>query len=195
MTPSFFRKTNSRLTYVVMTALLVQPIEALAGLPAETNRPHASASPALRVADVALQRGGLLEGQVVNASGHGEPNVVVRLKSGRATWQTDTDSRGWFRFSDLRGGAYQFEVSGQGQPIRAWSAGTAPPNATLGILVTPSTDVVRGQRVVSPRTNRFFRIMKQKFSEPLFVTGVALTAVAIPVAIHNSNDDDPPTSP
>jgi len=142
-----------------------------------------------------LKHGGLLQGQVLNNAGIGEANVVVQLTNGRKNWQTKTGSQGWFRIASLHGGTYELQVEGQKQLLRAWAVGTAPPKASRGILFMPSTDVVRGQRVVSPNTNQFFRVLKQRLTNPWVVGGVIVTAVAIPVAIHNADDDDPPATP
>lgn len=201
--------THSRLSIVVMLGLVFQPCAALANSPAASPRPMAAPSPAtsefpspatsepnaIQVADIALHRSGILQGQVVTAAGGGEANVVVQLTHGRDTWQAKTDSQGWFQLAELRGGTYQFRVGGQEQLIRVWAPGTAPPKASPGILVTPSTDIVRGQHSVSPNTNQFFRVLKRRLANPLIVTGVTLTAVAIPVALHNTDDDDPPATP
>ncbi len=145
-------------------------------------------------ADVELRRGGVLVGQAVSESGAGVANAPVEVSNGRQAWRTKTDAEGWFQIAELRGGMYQFRASGQTQQLRAWAPGTAPPSASRGILVTPPDDVFRGQRVLSPNTNQFFRVAKRRLANPLVVTGTILTAVAIPVAIHNA-DDDPPASP
>jgi hypothetical protein len=108
--------------------------------------------------------------------------------------ETKTDANGWFQLSDLEGGSYQFDTAGHSQSLRAWAAGTAPPSASPGLLVAPTADVVRGQRVVSPNTNQFFRVAKRRLANPLVFGGVVATAVAIPVALHNA-DDDPPATP
>ncbi|MGI9427658.1 MAG: carboxypeptidase-like regulatory domain-containing protein [Bythopirellula sp.] len=190
-----YDNSHSRLRVVVMLTVVFQPYMALASSPVALPRGLAAESTSTQVADIALQRSGVLQGQVVNAAGTGEANVVVKLTRGRDTWQVNTDTRGWFRLTELRGGAYQFQVGGQDQLIRAWAPGTAPPNANPGILVTPSTDIVRGQHAVSPNTNQYFRVLKQRLANPLILTGVTLTVVAIPVALHNSDDDDPPATP
>ncbi len=149
----------------------------------------------VRCADIALKRGGTLLGQVVNTAGVGVPAVEVQLTNGRQTWTSRTGSQGWFQLTELRGGTYLLQAAGKTQRIRAWTAGTAPPHACQGVLIAPTTDVVRGQRVVSPNTNQFFRVAKQRLTNPWVVGGIVATAVTIPVAIHNADDDDPPATP
>ncbi len=195
MSPRYLRKIRSWSSWFVIVALVFQPYTALAN-PTVVSDSEAVGSPAqIRAADIALKHGGLLQGQVLDDAGIGEANVVVQLTNGRQVWQTKTGSQGWFHIASLRGGTYQLQVEGQKQLLRAWAVGTAPPKASRGILVTPSTDVVRGQRVLSPNTNQFFRVLKQRLTNPWVVGGVIVTAVAIPVAIHNADDDDPPATP
>jgi len=166
----------------------------------EAQTAPVSVTAPVRAADIALKQGalkqgGLLQGQVVNAAGVGVTNALVELANGRQKWQTKTDAQGGFQFAGLRGGTYQFRATGQSQVLRVWTTGTAPPSASLGVLVTPSTDIVRGQRVVSQNTNQFFRVAKQRLANPWVVGGIVATAVAIPVAIHNADDDAPPATP
>ena len=180
-----------------MVATLVtvaQPTVTHAEGPALTRDARVAPQMRANFADVELRRGGTLVGQIVSESGAGVANAQVTLTDGQRPRQAKTNKAGWFQFTDLRGGVYEFQAEGQSQRLRLWSHATAPPSAQRGILVTPPKDVFRGQRVLSPNTNQFFRVAKQRLADPLVVTGVALTAVAIPVAIHNS-DDDPPASP
>ncbi len=175
-------------SWIVTIALLFQPCNTLT---ASEIAPAACSAP-IHAADIALKRGGTLQGQVVDGAGVGIGGVLVELTQCRQHWQTKTDAQGWFQVAGLRGGTYQFRAAGQTQLVRVWTPGTAPPRASRGMLVLPSTDIVRGQRVVSPNTNQFFRVAKQRLANPWIFGGVVATAVAIPVAIHNGNDSDPP---
>ena len=192
MLPTMFRLSQTWITGALALTVALCPKSVLAAVqPAAVNALSITESVA---ADIALQRGAILQGQVVNSEGIGVPNEPVRLTNGKQHWQTQTNEHGCFQLTSLRGGTYQFQAAGQKQLLRAWSAGTAPPRARQGLLVTPPTDVFRGQRVVSPTTNNFFRVAKHHLTNPVVITGITLTAVAIPVAIHNS-DDDPPATP
>lgn len=194
MSRFYSSKFGSFLSLVATLLTVAQPTITLADAPATTRDSRGASLTRQTFADVELRPGGVLVGQVVSESGIGIAGAKVTLTDGQRPRQAKTDPMGWFQISSLRGGAYQFQADGQTQLLRLWSPGTAPPVASQGVLVTPPSDVFRGQRVLSPNTNQFFRVAKQRLADPLVVTGVALTAVAIPVAIHNS-DDDPPASP
>lgn len=209
-------QTHSRLfrsasTCLTMLALSLQPSHLwAAGQNIQSTR-HTSLMPASaispqrslaepQVADIELIRsdttvGQVLLGQIVNEAGQGIADVTVQLSDGKQIWQGSSDAHGEFQLTGLRGGSYQFRTTEETQMVRVWSAGTAPPHASKGILISPTTEVVRGQRVVSPNTNQFFRVAKQRLANPWVVGGIVATAVAIPVGIHNAEDDDPPATP
>ena len=182
-------------SWVIAISLVLLPCS----LSAETKVPLRHTSPvtsaSLRVADVTLKCGGVLQGQVVDQAGLGMADAFVQLTNAHQQWQTETDVQGRFSIANLRGGSYQLQAGGQSQILRAWTANTAPPSANQGVLFASSADVVRGQRVVSGNTNQFFRVSKERLANPWIFGGVVATAVAIPVAIHNSGDDNPPATP
>lgn len=135
-----------------------------------------------RVVDVALQSGGVLLGQVVDPQGAAIGDVVVSLRDKDqelATAKTRPD--GYFAFKGLRGGVYQL-VAAKGQGVyRVWSPGTAPPAAQQGALLVSGDPVLRGQ----------MGAFKTFLINPLVIAGVVATAVAVPVAIHNSQHKAP----
>lgn len=191
MSGRYSSKFRSVFSYALVLAIVVQPLAASAN----TSSTCANVTRSKTVcADIELKREGVLVGQIVNAAGVGLSNESVKLTRSREIFEAQTDEKGWFRFKELRGGVYQIHTAGHTQSVRLWSNGTAPPRASQGLLITPPAEVFRGQRVLSPNTNQFFRVAKQRLANPLVVTGTILTAVAIPVAIHNS-DDDPPATP
>ncbi len=179
----------------IAVSLVLQPCSLFAEtkVPLRHTSPVTSAS--FRVADVTLKSGGVLQGQVVDQAGLGMADKSVQLTNAHQRWQTKTDVQGRFQIGDLRGGSYQLQTDGQSQVLRAWTANTGPPSASQGVLVTPTAEVVRGQRVVSGNTNQFFRVSKERLANPWIFGGLVATAVAIPVAIHNSGDDNPPATP
>jgi hypothetical protein len=146
--------------------LLPQPL--LAAKPAP-------ASPAI---DVALRDGGLLVGQVVDEQGAALGNVPVSLRyQDRQLVAGKTNKDGSFGFNGLRGGVYQI-VAAKGHGVyRVWTVGTAPPAAQDGALVVSGDPVVRGQA-----GGGFAAFI----TNPLVIAGVVATAIAVPVAIHNS---------
>ncbi len=153
---------------------------------------------AVRVVDVKLHANGILAGQVVDAQGQSLSATEVQLSNARGQWQTVTDSQGRFRFAGLKGGSYQAQVAQQQQLIRAWAPGTAPPRAATGLLIVQDNDLVLGQDCGSPVcgspvSNAAARL-KRPLANPWILGGLVAAAIAIPVAIHNSDDDDPPSS-
>jgi hypothetical protein len=156
--------------------------------------------------DVALRDGGVLVGQVVDSQGAGIEGVPVAIRSQDQQWvNAKTGKEGYFAFKDLRGGVYQV-ASADGQGVyRAWTPGTAPPAAQEGALVVAGEDVIRGQNCQPgcqpgcqpacdpcqpghPRLRRFI-------TNPLVIGGAVATAIAVPIAIHESKDDSIPVSP
>jgi len=148
----------------------------------------AGPAPASPVTDVALRDGGLLVGQVVDEQGAAMAGVPVSLRyKDRELTTGKTSKDGTFGFKGLRGGVYQIAAAkGQGV-FRVWTVGTAPPAAQEGALVVGSDDVVRGQECRGGGFRAFI-------TNPLVIAGVVATAVAVPVAIHNSKHNEP-TSP
>ncbi len=191
----YFRSGGSWFSWVAAIALVLQPCVALAAPLAQRHPAAVLAAGPISVADIALSEGGVLRGQIVNSAGAGVAVATVDLSNGQQHWQTKTDANGWFQIDNLRGGTFRLQTAEQSQVFRLWAVGTAPPSACKGVLVAAKSDVVRGQRVVSPYTNQFFRVAKQRLANPWVVGGIVATAVAIPVGIHNADDDNPPATP
>jgi hypothetical protein len=166
------------------------------------------------VADVALGMDGLLTGQAINVQGKPLAAETVVISDGRQRLSTTTDAKGQFKFSGLRGGPYTIYTSQQSYSCRAWKEGAAPPSATRGLLIVHGNETVLGQnrweRGMGRRTNYAERVycgdeigcgtpvtggafagVREALQNPLVVGGIVAAAVAIPVAIHNADDDDP----
>jgi hypothetical protein len=142
----------------------------------------------LQVMDVTLDEQSTLTGQVVSEQGTplaGQPVVVT---DGLMRIETTTDAHGNFRVAGIRGGTYQVQVGPQMQMCRAWKAGTAPPNANQGLLVVQSDQVVLGQHCGSPVACGVAGA-RDALANPLIFGGIVAAAIAIPVAIHNADDD------
>jgi len=182
-------------SWAAALALVFQPYTASRTSVALAESALVASAVPMKTIDVAMQRGGVLQGQVVNAAGVGIAETTVELASGRQHWQTTTDAKGGFQIAHLRGGTYQLSAAKERLVMRVWTTDAAPPSASQGVLLASTSEVVRGQRVVSPKINQFFRFSKQKLVNPWVVGGIVATAVAIPVAIHNADDDDPPATP
>lgn len=147
-----------------------------------------SVTPKTVATDIALQKDGLLVGQVVDALGKPVAGTQVTLAAqGKPLAATKSTPEGYFAFKGLRGGVYQV-VTEEGYGVyRAWSPGTAPPAAKKVALVVSGDDVVRGQEGNPP--------WKVLLANPLVIGAVVATAVAVPVAIHNANQHHRPSSP
>ncbi len=141
--------------------------------------------------DLALRTNGVLVGQAFDQQGRPAANQEIRLTDGRQYWRATTNAEGAFTFAGLSGGVYQVGPLGQLRLVRCWASGTAPPHATHGLLLVESGEVIRGQRNSAPRLNHAVERGKHLLANPWVFGGIVTTAVAIPVALHNADDDDP----
>lgn len=164
-----------------------------AGAPPAVSRqpPAAEPSEQVQVVDVALHDDGMLIGQLVDASGKPTSGAKVRVGTadGREA-EAITNADGGFAFKEVRG-VVRLESDSAQLVARCWTAEAAPPSSAPAVLLVARGDVARGQRYVGQGTQGFVTHTKRLFANPLFVAGVVGTAVAIPVAIHNADDDDP----
>jgi hypothetical protein len=166
---------------------------------AEESRLQAVASdvaPAFLVADVSLDAAGSLHGQAVTTQGQPVANHPVVLDNGVMQATATTNDQGLFRFDKVRGGAYRVQVADHAQYCRAWKEGTAPPAANRGLMVVQGDQSILGQYCSSPvgcgsPVGAGFAGFREALSNPLVVGGIIAAAIAIPVALHNSDDDDP----
>ena len=116
--------------------------------------PHSRPAAALsrsgsEIGDVALGRGGSLQGQIVDAQGAAIPGITVTIFNRKQELaRTVTNQEGNFAFTGLRGGLYMVSAQGQDTVKRLWSESTAPPTARSGILlVSHDSLAVRGQLI------------------------------------------------
>lgn len=172
---------------LVWTAVLgvVSPLSATGAEPGRDARHERTA-----IKDTVLGKSGVLRGRVYNAQGAPLPGVGVAVLTidGKAVQSRTTDT-GEFAVGGLKGGVYQVVAGHGSQVIRAWSDGTAPPSALRQVLVVSDPRVVAGQH--EPGTFGYFlQEARYTLSNPLVMGGIIAAAVAIPVAIHNANDDD-----
>lgn len=167
-------KLSSRLALFLAMAGLCLPTQLLAADPAPTSR---------AVVDVALGDGGVLQGLAVDPQGAPKAELAVTLRSGdQELGAAKTDQSGRFAFSGLRGGVYQLATAESQGVVRVWAPHTAPPSAQQGVMLVSGEDVVRGQA---------FRSIGGFVSHPWVMAGIIATAVAVPIAIHNANRDEP----
>jgi hypothetical protein len=150
----------------------------------EGTRPaeaRSSAAPVVR--DVALQAGGVLRGQVLNAQGApAAMTKVVLAQQGQALAEATTDAQGRFSFSGLKGGVYQVATTHGASVYRAWNPGTAPPAAQADALIVNGEAVIRGQcQECDPCSSRGGLL--HFLSNPWVLGGLAATAIAIPLVV------------
>jgi hypothetical protein len=149
-----------------------------------------------RVADVALDAHGALEGQAVSLQGSPLAGAAVVLDDGRQQWSTTTNADGQFRFEGVGGGQYRVQAGGQMRFCRAWKAGTAPPAATRGLMIVEGEQTMLGQYCGSPVVGCGSPVAagmagaKELLSNPVVIGGLIAAAIAIPIAVHNADDDD-----
>lgn len=133
--------------------------------------------------DVALQKDGILLGQVIDDQGLPQANVPVTLMhNGRPIGNGVTNENGYFAFKGLKGGVYQLAAANGVASYRVWQSDLAPPNAAPGAVVVANQDLSRGQ--MGGRLGMFL-------SRPLVIAGVIAAAIAIPVAIAAAEDEEP----
>ncbi len=137
------------------------------------------------ITDIQLREGGVLVGQVVSPENVGLVGTPVSLASGQqAIAQGRTNGSGYFAFSGLQSGVYQVATTDGSGTYRVWAEGTAPPSAQPGALLVTGSDTVRGQHGMT--------MFRNIFANPLLVAAIVATAIAVPVAIHNSNRSSSP---
>ncbi|TWT87565.1 hypothetical protein Mal64_31070 [Pseudobythopirellula maris] len=139
------------------------------------------ANPAL---DIALQEGGLLVGQVVDAQGAPLTKADVSIRQGGVeVVSVKTNEEGVYAAKGLRGGLVEV-VAGEGRvAYRLWEPQTAPPAANKSALMVTGADVVNGQFGFGGGGAMDF--MRQ---HPMLVAAGIATAIAVPLAL--ADDDD-----
>ena len=156
---------------LAVTGLCFPPVALAAPPPTAQDAP---------INDVRLSADGMLHGRVLTAQQTPILDAEVSLRSGdRTLAETRTDRDGCFRFTGLSNGVYQIATAQGEGTYRIWTAPTAPPAAQPRVEI--AVDTVRGQWSV-------MHTFRNLMANPFFVTALIATAVAIPVAIHNSKD-------
>jgi len=195
------RKFKSKQQFGAWVAIAILVVEPQCLLAVEhsivQSSTSASITQALTVFDVAIQSDGLLHGQIVDKQGRPLVAAEIQIQSSTADkpFRTQTDAQGRFQMAGLSGAIYSLQVGQQSQLLRVWATGTAPPSATTGVLFVQDSDVVLAQNCGSPvcgssvGAGRRGGFIKQALSNPWVVGGLVAAAIAIPVAIHNADDD------
>jgi hypothetical protein len=150
----------------------------------------------VRIRDVELGQHGQFVGQLVDAQGQPIVGAAVTLQNKTKQLQTTSNAQGQFQFTEVHGGTYHLQTNQSEQICRLWQNGTAPPKANHRmLLVQQGGQVTLGQNCGSPVCGSPVTgggaQAKRILTHPLVIGGLVAAAIAIPVAIHNSDDDDP----
>lgn len=138
-------------------------------------------------ADVSLDQQGRLFGQVLDRQGSPQQDAVINvLQDGKTVAQARTTTEGYFAVSDLRGGIYQVTAGESVGTYRVWSHGSAPPAAGPGVLLVAGDQVQAGNFGL-PGINDGVGAW---LSNPIVVGGIIATAIAVPIAVSDNDDDD-----
>lgn len=135
--------------------------------------------------DVALRKGGVFVGQLVDAQGKALAGSEVALIHGKdIVVRTKTDKNGVFAAKGLRGGEYRVAAAGGQTNYRLWAPKTAPPAASNGALIVTGDAVVNGQ--YPAQGGGVVQFVKD---HPMLIAAGVAAAIAIPLAV--ADDDDP----
>jgi len=162
--------------------------------------------------DVALHDGGVLVGQMVNAQGAAIAGAPVSVRAaGKEIARVNTDQTGKFQVAGLKGGVHEVACAGQQDVYRMWAPRTAPPAAQQGLMLVPSTDLVRGQGCGSGVNcgsacgggsygggyagGGGGGIGNWIANHPILTTAAVATAIAVPLALADDDDDNGPATP
>ncbi len=134
------------------------------------------------VRDVALQKDGMLVGQLVDRNGQPQAGVPVTILSDNKPVATaTTDKNGIFTFRGLRGGLYHLTGANGGCSLPSMAA----PARRSRFLPSRRGDC-RGGSCAWPVSCSAARIL----TRPLVIAGIVGAAIAIPVAIAASEDEE-----
>ena len=101
--------------------------------------------------------------------------------------KAQTNGRGQFAYKGVRDGVCIVQAGEQVTLARVWAKHTAPPRVQSGLLMVADRDVVRGQIGPNATANAIAGRTKRFFANPVALAATIGAAVAIPVAIHNSD--------
>lgn len=184
-----FKDVSRRLMILASCLGLLAPWSAAQAAPPEGFSRAANVGLAASVTDISLGPGGRLVGRLASEDGTAQANAPLALLSrGQIVARSQADPQGRFAVDGLGGGLYEIAAPGSRCAVRLWAPGTAPPSAKPDITLTASPLLVRGQYSPGPMV-RFIEFTKYPLANPLVFAGIATTAIAVPVAIHNRNKD------
>ncbi len=138
------------------------------------------------LAHIALGANGRLSGQLVDPQGkplHAHPVSVYQAQNPQPNAEpiadVKTDAKGRFVIEGLKSGAYIVVADESVTVCRCWNANVAPPVAKPQVLMVTDGQIQRGQHPIG----------EMLFANPIILILLIVAAIAIPVAIHNSQDN------
>jgi hypothetical protein len=143
------------------------------------------------ISDLALQKGGVLNGQVISVQGTSLPNAeVAAFRLGQQVASEKTQADGKFQFTGLRPGVHEVITAGGREQFRVWAPGTAPPRAKL------VARIVDGSRQTFSRAPRRGRLLNRGGlnSGRLLGFGVGVGIIGGTAAIISNNVSSSPGS-
>ncbi len=127
--------------------------------------------------DVVLTADRSLQGQLVDPNGAPISGSQVRLLSrGRTVAVAETGPQGEFQMRSVRGGVHQLVTDRGVAMLRCWTPETAPPSALKEVMLVSDGKTLRGQQPIS-----------NLFTNPLIIGLAVAAAIAIPIAVNNSD--------
>lgn len=139
-----------------------------------------------RVQDVRITYNGMLRGTLHDEGGQPVVGQDVHVYHGkRFAVTTRTNDAGEFQLTHAVGGTYRFDVGGESWFCRCWIGDAAPPGAKTALAIqagqsAPEAMILRGQKPLCCLWG----------GEPLMLGVLVAAAIAIPIAVHNSDSDD-----
>ena len=171
------RRVGAVIASLACLALVLPPSGVRASQPAGGGE----AAPASGIADVRLDERGLLRGKLVSTTGQPlATRPVVLQQAGGTACSTETDAAGGFVLRGVRAGVHRLVVDERSVACRVWTNAAAPPSAIDQLTVVAGPPLIRGQQPFSA-----------VFTNPLFIGLVIAAAIAIPIAVHNAQNDHP----
>lgn len=158
-----------------------------------TNRAaHAQGS---SVRNLALDEGGVMNGEVRSASGQPLSNARVSIsQGGQQVAVTQTNAEGMFSIGGLREGEHVLRACNQSIVYRLWQAGSAPPNTeNFASVMCQPEQVAYSQPARSQPTPRRGGFLRRSFANYPVLTTAALLGAGIGsgIAIGSSGGSTP----
>ncbi len=195
------RKVSNFIVALSMVGIVMSgPLHAANPQSAGTAQATKSTGVAAKIPDVKLNSDGLFVAQLVSTTGQPLSGRQLKISDRSNSLTTATTSpQGRVAVPGLNGGVFKVAYGNQSTILRLWTCNAAPPNAVSDLLLVQNQTVTRGQCdcgdvcsggcdvAMNPDgPNPFSGILGQ---EPMMIGLLVAAAVAIPIAVHNSQAD------